>query len=90
MNGFCREPSKDDDALRDKISDFISDRSTEMVIGSRRMGHDALVDMVAEMFGESGMDCTVGPDTGGKDAVIFRTYGEASSFEGDGVDVMFG
>ncbi len=65
----------DDTDLEDRIKAFISDKGSEMVTGRRRMGREALTDLVLKIAMREGIRCGTTADApANADIVIIENW----------------
>lgn len=84
----------DTTSLEARISTFISDKGTDMVTGTRRMGRDPLVDLVIEIASYQGLKCFPSEDApDDAEIVVFRHWNDMdqeSVKKWPNADILFG
>ena len=88
----------DDDATRlsDRVASFLSDRSTDSVLGPRRFGREALVDYVVDAARSRGLSVwTEDGPVDRPDTMVFRHWSSMDVYRdaidsNPGADILFG
>ncbi len=94
MDGLCGiDP--DDSSIEERMLQFLSDRSSYMVTGIRRMGRDPTVDYMKQLCDEHDLNCTIYPTVTG-DIIIVRDWRDVGDLIEDilrtnpDADILFG